>query len=86
MFAAPDHAGTAPDGGFYGVSRALYLAFVHCHGGQWSREYRLQCRLGRRLRAAGVAVPEHESELELGERVVYRRACDALLSSAGGVR
>lgn len=59
----------------FDIVAAWYLALSHCHGGQWSAEYRRLCRMMNYYKpSAWVSV---ESLTENG-RVIYENACEKL--------
>ena len=67
----------------FDIVSAWYLALQHCHGGQWSDEYRRLCRVLTYYRPS--ASLEHEAKMVRGlsdnAREIYDSACKALLGT-----
>jgi len=61
----------------FDICEAWYLALMHCHGGQWSREYERLCRLQRFFRPSPLLSVESLSD---NARAIYECACARLLA------
>jgi len=60
----------------FDICEAYYLAFSHCHGGQWSREYARLSRLGRYFKPSPMLSVD---SLSANGRDIYERACARIL-------
>lgn len=62
----------------FDICEAYYLAFSHCHAGQWSREYARLCGMLRYFKPS----PALDVDTLTGNgRAIYERACMRLLSA-----
>ena len=62
----------------FDIVEAYYLAFSHCHSGQWSREY---ARLSRMLRYFKPRANLSVDTLSDNAREIYDRACLRMLGN-----
>lgn len=56
----------------FDIVEAWYLALTHCHGGQWSDEYRRLSRITQYFRPSPMLSVETLSE---NGQVIYEAAC-----------
>jgi hypothetical protein len=63
----------------FDIVEAYYLAFSHCHGGQWSREYARMCRMLRYFQPGRML---SEDTLTDNGREIYAAACARMLGTA----
>jgi hypothetical protein len=61
----------------FDIAEAWYLALMHCHGGQWSREYARLCKLSKSFRPSPLLSVERLGE---NARAIYDAACDTMLA------
>jgi hypothetical protein len=62
----------------FDIVEAWYLALMHCHRGQWSREYARLSKLSRRFRPSPLLRVEALSE---NARAIYVAACARMLNA-----
>jgi hypothetical protein len=63
----------------FDICEAYYLAFSHCHGGQWSREYARMCAMMRYFKPSPYLSVDSLSE---NAREIYDAVCARLLGGA----
>lgn len=59
----------------FDIAEAYYLALSHCHGGQWSREYKRLCHMQRYFTPSPMLSVESLSE---NAREIYDSVCEKL--------
>ena len=62
----------------FDICEAYYLALSHCHGGQWSREYRRLCNLMMYFKPLPMLSVE---TLNDNAREIYENACNRFCSN-----
>jgi hypothetical protein len=62
----------------FDICEAHYLAFMHCHGGQWSEEYQRMCRIKTYFKPAPSLSVETLTD---NGREIYDRLCARLLDN-----
>jgi hypothetical protein len=62
----------------FDIVEAYYLAFSHCHGGQWSREYARLSKMSSYFRPGAALSVDSLSE---NGREIYDQACARLLAA-----
>jgi hypothetical protein len=60
----------------FDIAEAYYLAFNHCHSGQWSNEYARLCKMQQYFKPS--ILLSYESLTENG-KVIYDNVCSKLL-------
>ena len=60
----------------FDIAEAYYLAFSHCHGGQWTPEYSRLCQMRRYFSPSPMLSVDTLSE---NGREIYDAVCDRLL-------
>jgi hypothetical protein len=61
----------------FDICEAYYLAFSHCHAGQWSREYARLCSMLRYFKPSPALAVDTLTD---NGRAIYDRACTRLLA------
>ena len=63
----------------FDICEAYYLAFSHCHSGQWSIEYERLCRMGKYFKPSPMLCVESLTD---NGREIYHNASNKMLQSA----
>mgnify|MGYP006971772087 FL=1 len=61
----------------FDICEAYYLALTHCHGGQWSREYRRLCQMQKYFKPSPTLSVETLTD---NSREIYETTCTRLLN------
>ena len=62
----------------FDIVEAYYLAFCHCHGGQWSREYARMSKMTRYFKPGPFFSVDSLTE---NGRMIYDNVCQKLLDT-----